>query len=183
MMRGLLTLAALMAPMPALAHPGLDHVHGFAAGVMHPLGGLDHVLAMVAVGLWAGLMGGRARLVLPLGFLGGMALGGVLGMAGVAMPMVEGGILASIIVLGALAALAMRLPAGTALPMVALFGLLHGHVHGTGVAGGAAASYALGFLLATAALHVAGLALGRQHLFPRIAGAATAAAGIVLIFM
>ena len=125
-MRRLLTLAALAAPFPALAHGGADHVHGIMAGLAHPLGGLDHVAAMLAVGLWAGLMGGRAMLALPAAFLGAMALGGALGMGGLGLPMVEAGILASVIVLGALVAGAARVSLATALPLVAAFGLLHG---------------------------------------------------------
>ncbi|MCZ8150469.1 MAG: HupE/UreJ family protein [Roseomonas sp.] len=178
----------MLAPLPALAHPGGDHVHGFAAGILHPLTGLDHLVAMVAIGLWAGLLGGRLAWVLPLGFLGGMAAGGVLGLTGVGLPGVEAGILASLVVLGALVGAAGRLPATLAVPMVAAFGLLHGHAHGTEAIGGAF-GYEAGFLVATALLHGAGLLLaagavqGQGRVALRVAGgsAAMLVAGIALV--
>jgi len=189
-MRRLALLAAALAalaPLPALAHPGGDHVHGFTAGLLHPLTGIDHLAAMVAIGLWAGMLGGRLLWLLPAGFLGGMATGGALGMAGLALPGVEAGILASVILLGALVGAAGRLPASLALPMVAAFGLRHGHAHGTEAVGGAF-GYEAGFLLATAALHGAGLLLAAgaaqrgQQVALRIAGGASAAlvAGIAV---
>ncbi len=185
-MRRFLTLAALLAPLPAFAHGAGDHVHGVVAGLMHPVGGMDHVLAMVAVGLWAGLMGGRALLALPALFLGGMAVGGVLGMEGIGLPLVEGGILASVIILGALVASSARLSLGLALPVVAAFGALHGNSHGLELAeGNGALGYAAGFLVATAALHGAGV-LGALRLAAtpvRIAGGAMAAAMVLAILV
>jgi urease accessory protein len=186
MMRAALVLAALLLPLPALAHPGLHGAEGFTAGLLHPFGGLDHVVAMIAVGLWAGVLGGRAPLLLPAGFLAGMAAGGGLGMAGVAIPLVEHGIMASMVVLGSLVAILARVPLGVAIAVGAGFGLLHGHAHGTEMIGGAL-GYGVGFLLATAALHGAGLVVGRvgagtgARLAPRLAGAAGAIAGIVLM--
>ena len=113
-MRRLLPVAAaLLLPLPALAHTGIGPVDGFTAGFAHPLGGLDHLMAMLGIGLWAGLLGGRATWALPAAFLGAMALGGALGMAGLGLPMVEAGIAASVIVLGAVVALAARLPGRT----------------------------------------------------------------------
>jgi urease accessory protein len=185
-MRAALFLAALLLPLPALAHPGLHGAEGFAAGVLHPFGGLDHLVAMLAVGLWASSLGGRASLLLPAGFLAGMAAGGALGMTGVAIPLVEHGILASMVVLGGLVALLARVPLGVAVAIGAGFGLLHGHAHGTEMVGGAL-GYATGVLLATAALHGAGLLVGRaaggagMTLVPRLAGAAGAIAGIGLM--
>lgn len=185
-MRAAILLAALLLPLPALAHPGPDAAHGFATGLLHPFGGLDHVVAMIAVGLWAAVLGASARLLLPLGFLAGMALGGVLGMAGMAVPFVEHGVLASMIVLGGLVAIAARVPAGAAMAVAAGFGLLHGHAHGTEMADGAF-GYAFGFLVATALLHGAGLLLARGadaaggRLATRLAGAAGALAGLALM--
>jgi urease accessory protein len=178
-MRRLLILAALLAPAPAFAHAGGEHVHGLVTGFLHPLGGLDHLLAMVAVGLWAGLLGGRAAWQLPAGFLGGMALGSVLGMTEVGLPSVEAGILASVIVLGALVSAAVRVPLGLAMALVAGFGLLHGHAHGAELLmGQGALGYAAGFLLATAALHALGvlaaLRLADRRVV-RVAGGAMAA--------
>ncbi|WP_439596048.1 HupE/UreJ family protein [Falsiroseomonas sp.] len=177
-MRRLLTLAALLAPLPALAHEAGDHVHGFAAGFLHPVGGLDHVLAMVAVGLWAGLLGGRALWALPAGFLGAMTLGFGLGAAGIGLPMVEAGILASVIILGALVAASARVSLALAVPLVAVFGLLHGHAHGTELEGAGAFPYAAGFLVATAALHglgVFGALAITNRVVVRAAGGAMAA--------
>lgn len=179
--------AALLAPGLALAHPG--HEAGTVmTGVMHPLGGLDHVLAMVAVGLWGAQRGGRALWAAPLAFLAAMVAGGALGLAGVGLPMVEPMILASIVLLGAAVAMALRLPLAAALPAIALFGLAHGHAHGAEGPGQGMAAYALGFVLATAALHgvgvATGLALGRLSAgrTARAIGAATAAAGLMLGF-
>ena len=182
-MRALLAALAVLLPLPALAHVGGGLQHGFDAGFLHPFSGVDHLLAMTALGLWAGLLGGRARLALPGAFLGAMALGGALGMIGLGLPLVEGGILASVVVLGVLAALMLRLPLAGAMALAGMFGLLHGHAHGTELlAGGAAFTTALGFLLATALLHGLGLAatLPFGLRFARLAGGATALAGLTL---
>ena len=177
----MLLAAALLLPGTALAHPGGALSHGLLAGFSHPFGGADHLLAMVAVGLWAGLSGGAARLALPGGFLGGMALGALLGLSGVALPMAEAGILASVIVLGALAALAVRPPLLLGVALVAGFGLLHGHAHGTELPGGLAM---LGMIGGTAVLHAAGLVLAQpMRQAARVAGAATAVAGLALAFV
>jgi len=191
MMRALpLVLLALVLPLPALAHPGDGLTYGFAAGVVHPLAGPDHVLAMIALGIWAGLAGGRAIWLLPAGFLTGMAIGGVLGMAGSALPMVEAGILGSIITLGVLVAAAARPMVVVALALVGAFGLLHGHAHGTELAEGSSGlGYAAGFLLATAALHGAGLLLAWQsgtgpgRVALRVAGATTAVLGLGMVIL
>jgi urease accessory protein len=165
-MRTRLTLAAFVStfallPTAALAHPGLGDAHGFAHGFAHPLGGFDHVLAMVAVGLFAWQLGGRALALVPATFVLVMAAGGALGMAGVAVPGVEIGITASVIVLGAIVALRVKPPLAIATGLVALFAIFHGHAHGTEMPLDAAgAYYAAGFLLATALLHAGGIALG-----------------------
>jgi urease accessory protein len=184
-MRRLLLPALALLPLPALAHTGGEHAMGFFAGFAHPLGGADHLMAMLAVGLWAGLLGGRAVLALPAAFLAAMAAGFGLGAAGVALPMVEAGIAASVIVLGVAVALATRPPLGLSLALAALFGLAHGHAHGTEMLAGAGiAAYAAGFLLATALLHAAGLGLARlpaPRILARSAGAAVALAGLFLL--
>lgn len=176
-----LALMILLVPSLALAHPGHDS-GTFLAGAGHPLGGLDHVLAMIAVGLLAAQAGGRALWALPVTFVGAMLAGGMLGFAGVALPAVEPAILASIIVLGALVALAARLPLTALVPMVALFGLAHGWAHGAEGPAEGLALYALGFALATAALHGAGIALGRtlSGLALRGLGGAAALGGLAL---
>jgi urease accessory protein len=176
-MRGLIAALLALAPGAALAHAGGDHVHGFATGFLHPVGGLDHVLAMVAVGAWAGIAGGAARWALPVAFLAAMAAGAGLALAGFDRPTVEVGIVASIVVIAALTAAAARAPVGLCLPLVALFGLAHGAEMAPG---GGALGYGAGFLLATALLHEIGLLAARLAL--RGAGAAAAVAGIALPF-
>jgi urease accessory protein len=184
----LATLAVALAPLPAFAHTG-DHgmAFGLMAGLTHPLGGLDHVTAMLAIGVLAGISGqGRAAIALPVAFLAATVLGGVLGMAGIALPAVEAGVLAMAVVLGFLVAVAARLPAGVALALAGIAGLLHGHAHGLELAEGAGAiSYALGFLATTALLHGAGMALARtggHTLLPalRLAGGGLAAAVLLV---
>jgi urease accessory protein len=173
----LILLAALL-PLPALAHPDHAQALGFAAGALHPLGGLDHLAAMLAVGLWAGLTGGRARWVLPAGFVVGMAAGLALGAAGVALPMVEPGILASVLALAACVALAVRptRPLALATALVAGFGLVHGHAHGAEASGAALLPFTAGVLLVTAALHAVGVAAATPAA-PRLRLALRASAG------
>lgn len=144
----------------ALAHPGHE-VASFATGFAHPFGGLDHLLAMFAVGLYAARQPGAARWALPGGFVLAMLAGAGLGAAGVAMPAVESGIALSVLLLGLMIALAARLPLAASLPMVAAFALFHGFAHHAEKGGAALAVYAMGFALATAVLHAAGYLLAR----------------------
>jgi urease accessory protein len=184
--------AAILVAIPgaALAHPGHD-AGGFAHGLVHPLGGLDHVLTMVAVGLYAALPGGRALWLVPATFVGVMAIGGALGAAGYPLPYVETGIALSVIVLGLAVALRVSLPTLGAMALAGLFAIFHGHTHGAemplGVSG---VTYAAGFMLATALLHGAGIAIGlvagrlAEHGGWRVAqaaGGAMALAGIALL--
>ena len=162
MRKGLTIAAALtLVPTAAFAHPGLGDAHGFLQGFAHPLGGLDHILAMVTVGIFAWQLGGRALWLVPASFVLAMAIGGALGMLGVAVPFVELGIAVSVIVLGAVVALGVKTPLAIAMGLVGVFAVFHGHAHGTEMpldaAGGA---FGAGFVLATALLHVAGIALG-----------------------
>lgn len=180
---------ALLAASPAWAHTGGSDVSGFLAGVQHPVSGLDHVLAMVAVGLWGAQLGERAVWVLPAAFPVAMAGGGLLGLLGVSMPGVEVGIALSALVLGTAVLLAARPPLWGAALLVGAFAVFHGHAHGEELPPGAnALLYSLGFVLSTALLHatgvVAGLALRCPpgHLALRGAGAAIAAAGPVFLF-
>lgn len=192
-MRRLLTLSGALAAMTSVA--GTAHAHvlgapgtGFTDGFAHPFGGVDHVLAMLAVGLWAAQLGGRARWQVPLAFVGMMTLGGALGFAGVPMPSVELGIAGSLLILGALVATAIRLPVVLGAALVGFFALFHGHAHGTEMPATASAGlYALGFVLATSLLHGAGLAAGlrvKHHAAEwavRFGGAGIAATGMVLL--
>jgi urease accessory protein len=180
--------AAAWGPRAALAHTGVSAAHDLLHGVAHPLTGLDHICAMVAVGLWAAQLGGRAIWVVPLSFVTVMTLGGALGMAGIAMPLVEPGIVLSVLVLGVLVAAAVRLPMWASAAIVGCFALFHGHAHGTEAPASAAGlAYAAGFILATVGLHLSGIALGalvqRRFSTPvvRLAGAAIAACGVYLV--
>jgi urease accessory protein len=179
-MKKMLSIVTLLmlAAGPALAHPGHGSTASFAAGIAHPFGGLDHIAVMVAVGLWAALKGGRALWLWPAAFVGMMLVGAAFGMAHVPVPLVEPGILASVVALGLLVALAVDLPVWTGAAIVAVFALLHGHAHGTEVAETVSgAEYMAGFALATATLHGVGIGFAqlmtRAHLRPlvRIAGA------------
>lgn len=184
----LLVLAAPLALMatPALAHPGHEAA-GFAAGLAHPFGGADHMLAMVAVGLWASLRGGKALWAWPAAFVAAMLAGYGLGVVLPGAPMVEPAILASVIVLGGLVAADVKTPFAGGVALIALFGLAHGYAHGAEApADGVQAAFPLGFALATIALHGVGLVVGAglmklsRPILVRVLGAGTAAGGLLL---
>ena len=189
MLRSIALLAALCAPTLAQAHVGVGATSGLAAGAAHPLGGLDHLLAMVAVGLLGALLGGRAAWLVPASFLGMMAVGGAVGAAGLALPFVEAGIALSVVVLGLAVALGASLPLAAACALAGAFAVFHGHAHGAEMPETASGlAYGLGFLAATALLHLAGvgfgLLLGRAgdaRLAGRIVGGGVAAAGLALL--
>jgi urease accessory protein len=144
----------------AVAHGG-QPIAGFASGVAHPLGGLDHVLAMVAVGLWAARCGGSSRWLMPAAFVTAMLAGGAAALAGLSLPLVELGIVGSVCLLGAAVAIGARPSIGAAVTIVGLVGTLHGYAHGAEIpAGAAVVAYGAGFALATASLHAMGLAIG-----------------------
>ena len=154
----LLALTLVAVPTAAFAHTGVGDAHGLAHGFMHPVGGIDHVLAMVAVGVFAFVLGGRALWLVPLSFVGMMALGFLLGIAQFEVPFVELGIALSSVVIGGVAALGRPMPVVAAMALAGGFAIFHGLAHGAEMpadAGGLA--YALGFMLATALLHVAGI--------------------------
>lgn len=181
------TAAILVMATAAEAHTGHGATNAFTAGFAHPLGGLDHLLAMVAVGLWAGLARGRALWLWPASFVGAMAIGGGLGMTGVPMPLVEQGIVGSVIVIGLAAALAFSPNLMVGVAIAALAGLFHGHAHGTEVPADASGlAYSVGFAAATALLHAGGIAAtvaATRFSLPvaaRTAGGLTAVAGVVL---
>ena len=183
--RMLVPAACLLLPGLAQAHPGHVEMSGLASGLAHPLFGLDHLLAMLAVGLWGAQLGGSARWALPVLFVAVMLAGGGLGMAGLGLPAVEHGIVASVVVLGLLLLAARRVPLAYSGVLVGAFALFHGHAHGTEMpVHSSAALYALGFAAATAALHVAGLLMGgwlQRRDWPlatRVAGAAIGLTGL-----
>lgn len=152
---------SLWSAAQAQAHPGL-HFNGIGDGFNHPLHGWDHFLVMVAVGLWAAQQTGKARWLVPATFICVMAVGGLVGAAGLSLPGVEPMILVSVITLAALVLARRRLPLGVGMTIVGLFALFHGFAHGQEVPGAAnLASFGLGFLAATALLHGVGYAAGR----------------------
>jgi len=154
-------LAAFLAPTAALAHTGVGDTSGFMHGFMHPLGGLDHQLAMILVGIFAYQLGGRALWLVPLTFVGVMAIGGLLGVAGIPVPFIELGIALSVIVLGAIVAFGVKVPVAAAMGIVGLFAIFHGHAHGSEMPMDASGlEYGLGFMLATAILHAVGIGIG-----------------------
>ena len=162
MRKTLLTTSAFaLLPTAAFAHPSLTpHVDGFLAGISHPLTGLDHLLAMLSVGLWASQKGGRAMWLWPAAFVTAMVAGGVMGMMGVGLPLVEPAIIASVLVLGVVIAATLSLPTVVGVAMIAFFGRVHGNAHGLEAPIGGAGLYALGFVVSTITLHALGLAIG-----------------------
>ena len=175
----------LLWPETALAHVQKGETAGFLSGFHHPLSGWDHILAMVAVGLWGAELGAPAIWLLPVTFPMMMAVGGFLGLIGVTLPGVEVGIAASAIVLGLMVALEARPKLRIAMAMVGVFAIFHGHAHGSELAPGVSAlAYSLGFVVATGCLHATGIAIGLIHRWPvgrvglRVAGAVVAAAGL-----
>jgi urease accessory protein len=183
-----LTLGAIFLPSAALAHPGHGDAGGLVHGFLHPLGGLDHVLAMVTVGMLAAQLGGRAIWLVPASFVTVMVLGGMLGLSGATLPTVEIAIAVSVVALGAVVALGLRMPVAAAMAMVGAFAVFHGYAHSVEMPGGTfAVTYAAGFIAATAMLHAAGIALGLtvarggSARLLRVSRAAVAAIGAVLL--
>lgn len=183
-------LAMVLLPAAASAHTGVGTTAGFAHGFMHPVGGLDHILAMVAVGLFAAHLGGRALWLVPAAFVGMMAVGGIAGVSGMSLPFVEIGIAASVVVLGLAIAFRWNLPLVAAMALVGFFAVFHGHAHGSEMPVDASGlSYGLGFMLATALLHAVGIAVDlgigrigeRSRLAFRAGGGAMALAGLGLL--
>ncbi|MBP2149329.1 HupE/UreJ family protein [Xanthobacter flavus] len=183
--------ALTLLPQLAFAHTGAGAVHGFSHGFAHPLGGLDHLLAMVTVGIFAWQLGGRAVWAVPATFVGLMAVGGALGVSGIDVPFVELGIALSVIVLGGVVAFGLKAPLAAAMAMVGFFAIFHGHAHGAEMPADASGlAYGLGFMVATSGLHLAGIGLGMAigrfgelhgEKFVRGAGAAVAVAGVGIL--
>jgi len=181
-MRALLALALILVPTAVFAHTGVGDTAGFLHGMQHPVGGLDHVLAMVAVGVFAYVLGGRVLWLVPLAFVGMMAVGFLLGIGNVPVPFVELGIALSSIVIGAAAAWGRPMPVALAMALVGGFAVFHGHAHGAEMPTDASGlMYALGFMLATALLHLAGIvaAMGVSRLAGRYGRPLAQAAGAI----
>ena len=183
----LLTFALLAGP--AFAHEQQGQAAGFLTGLLHPVSGLDHVLAMVAVGLWGAQLGAPAIWLLPVTFPLMMAFGGFLELVGVPLPGVEIGIAGSAILLGSLVATQARPPLWMAAAVVGLFAVFHGHAHGTELpAGQSGLLYSIGFVVSTGCLHATGIAIGLVHRWLwgrsalRVAGAMIATAGVFFLW-
>jgi len=188
-LRWLLLAAGCAIAGPVLAHEQQGQAAGFVTGLLHPVSGLDHVLAMVAVGLWGAQLGAPAIWLLPVTFPLVMAFGGFLGLVGVPLPGVELGIATSAILLGAMVALQARPPLALAALLVAFFAVFHGHAHGTELpAGQSGLLYSVGFVVATGALHAIGISIGLIHRWPagrvllRAAGVAVSLAGVAFLW-
>jgi len=184
--RWMVAIVMVAVCLPVMAHPGHE-TSGFGSGFAHPLQGADHVLAMIAVGLWAAQLGKRALWLVPGAFVACVVLGSLLTNTALPIPVVESGILASVVVLGIVIALALQAPTFVAAAGVGLFALFHGYAHGLEITGSVSAwSYTLGFVLATAMLHGVGVVLAlafRRFLSDsilRYAGGAVTAAGLLM---
>ena len=184
----ILTVAMLCA-QPAFAHPQKGAAVGFVTGFLHPISGLDHVLAMVAVGLWGAQLGAPAIWLLPVAFPMVMAFGGMLGLLGVPIPGVEYGIAASAILLGAAVMFEFRPPLGLAAALVGFFAICHGHAHGTELPPNQSALlYSMGFVIATGCLHAVGIGIGTIYRWTwgqklvRAAGAAITTGGLFFMW-
>jgi urease accessory protein len=187
------TFVALVSmTIPVLAHTGVGHADTFSHGFWHPLNGLDHVLAMVAVGFYAASLGGRASWLVPSAFVGMMILGGLLGYLGFSLPLVETGIGLSVVLIGLALTFGVRLPTVAAMTVVGLFAVFHGHAHGSEGAGLGVAfvPFAAGFVIATVSLHMAGITLGfcldrlggtPSNVLRRVAGAVGGLVGVCIL--
>lgn len=177
-------IAAAVAQFPeaALAHADGEAVNGFFSGLSHPFSGWDHILAMIAVGLWGALLGPPALWMLPIAFPVAMAAGGMLGLLGIPLPWVEIGIAVSSVVFGLLILANARLSLAVAIPLVMVFALFHGHAHGTELSPGTdAVLYSLGFVIATGLLHAFGIGVGAVERLPMGRTAVRALGGGVLL--
>ena len=184
-----LGLALLLHAQVAHAHMQGGESAGLLSGLAHPISGLDHVVAMIAVGLWGAQLGAPAIWVLPVAFPMVMALGGMLGLLGVPLPGIEAGIAASAIVLGAAVMMELRPPLVVAAVVVGFFAIFHGYAHGNELHGGESALlYSLGFVIATGCLHGVGITIGVVHRWHwgqralRLAGAAITVAGVFFLW-
>jgi len=176
-------------PEIAAAHVESGQAGGFLSGLSHPVSGLDHVLAMIAVGLWGAQLGRPALWLLPVAFPIMMAFGGMLGLVGMPLPGVEVGIAVSGVVLGALILGEIKMPILGAVVVVAFFAVFHGHAHGTELQPGQNAMlYSLGFVIMTGLLHGVGIGIGLLHRWDsgrvvlRGAGAVVMAGGLYFLW-
>ncbi len=184
----LAALAVILLPAMAFAHQETGSITGIVSGLKHPVSGMDHVLAMISVGLWGAQLGAPAVWMLPVAFPMVMAFGGMLGLMGIALPGIEIGIAVSALVLGAMILTESRPPLWFAAALVGFFAIFHGHAHGTELpVGSSGLLYSIGFVAATGTLHGLGIALGLVHRFRggrlavRAAGGVVSAAGLFFL--
>ncbi len=187
MRRVVSALTLLTFASPAFAHLNPEEHGSFMAGASHPWFGTDHILAMVAVGLWAAMLGGSAVWKLPTAFVGAMVVGFFLALGGAPLPFVEPMILASVVVLGLVVATAAKMPVNVCLALCALFGLFHGDAHGGELGGAGATAFGIGFALSTALLYAVGVGIAvtisrqlKSGRATQVLGALTAAGGLWL---
>jgi urease accessory protein len=185
---GLAVILLLASATPAFAHVEQGQAQGLLNGLRHPMAGLDHVLAMIAVGLWGAQLGAPALWLLPVTFPMVMAFGGFLGLVGIPLPGVEVGIALSAVLLGLMVARQAKPPLIVAAILVGVFAIFHGHAHGTELpAGQSGLMYSIGFVIATGCLHGVGILLGLVHKWTagqtaiRLAGSMVALAGVVFL--
>ncbi|MGF1631604.1 MAG: HupE/UreJ family protein [Kiloniellaceae bacterium] len=184
-------IATLCVATAAQAHTGVGGASGLAYGFLHPVGGLDHILAMVGVGALAFFLGGRALWLVPASFVAMMAVGGALGFAGFGLPFVELGIALSVVVIGGALALGLSMPLAAAMALTGGFAVFHGFAHGAEMPGTVSGlSYGLGFMMATAMLHGVGIALGfgldkvaqeTARRFARVGGGLLSLSGLAIL--
>jgi urease accessory protein len=183
----ILAAASLFMANAASAHTGLETGFSLIDGALHPLGGIDHLAAMISVGIWAAIAGGKRIWVWPVAFVLMMLVGGFIGHAGIEFPAVEPAIALSVVVLGLAVALGVKAPVALGAVLIGVFALFHGHAHGAEAPGEGWYGYAAGFAASTALLHVAGIAIGvaiarlASPMPARVIGAATAVLGVFLM--
>ncbi|HHI4974474.1 HupE/UreJ family protein [Vibrio parahaemolyticus] len=185
----IVSLCLLFSPM-VFAHPGYIGSHGLKSGVMHPLTGLDHMSVMIGVGLLASLFGGKNRWTMPLSFIAFMVIGGVMGISSLVVPGVETFIALSVVMMGVMLLRGANMPQKMATTLIMAFAVFHGMAHGAEMPiNGQAISYFSGFIVATAGLHIAGIALGEMVMrfaaskrLTKLAGAAIALLGGSFLF-
>jgi urease accessory protein len=187
--RSFLVFLILLSPLTAFAHKRGGEVIGFASGFLHPISGLDHILAMVAVGMWGAQLGAPAMWVLPVVFPMVMALGGMMGLMGIKLPGIELCIAMSALALGFAVCREARPKLWIAAIIVGVFAIAHGHAHGTELPMGASGVlYSIGFVIATGLLHALGIGIGLVHRWPagrialRVAGAVVAMGGVFFLW-
>ena len=185
----LVALLLLLAATPAWAHVQQGQAAGLLTGLKHPVSGLDHVLAMISVGIWGAQLGPPALWLLPVTFPMVMAFGGFLGLVGIPLPGVEVGIALSAVLLGLMVAREARPPLWVAAALVGVFAIFHGHAHGTELpAGQSGLLYSIGFVVATGCLHGVGIGISLVHRWGwgrvalRVAGAAVTVAGFAFLW-